>query len=988
MALKKLYPPEIEGVIPAFYGTALVVPFSMNKTVSKSEISGMIIKIKTVFSNQYLGYAKTYFNGATQENLDRVSFDLSGFIDKLNIGQYYKIQIAYLSVENDNGKTKEVIGYYSTVGVVKYTALPEVSIDNLNINIINSHCYNYIGIYNIPSYEIDGKIYYDINEKEYSHHFIISDSQGNIIYQTEEIIHNGLNDDTEELYKQFDNFEYLNDLTYSKIFFIQYIVTTVNKMVISSPKYRIVQRSSIDPELEASIKVNLNFDNGYIDINLVGVKDKYSGIENVATGSFKLVRTDNTSDFTSWREILKFALYGQQPSTWSWRDCTIEQGIEYIYAIQQYNDSGLISNRLESEKIYADFEDAFLFDGKRQLKIRFNPKISSFKTDLLETKIETIGSKYPFIFRNGNVSYKEFSISGLISYKVDEEKLFMDYKDLEFPSTNLVSENLSLERQFKLEVLNWLNNGEPKLFRSPSEGNYIVRLINTSLSPNDTLGRMLHTFSSTAYEIADFTYENLSNYGIINVIDPTQTQVRWETVNFEEFIQVEANDGSYTLVPGTYNPDYNWLRHFPATSLRFEGMIPGDRIHLDDGVQRADGIGFDITIGTTGTYMVDDNIKIYSVKFLNYTDIPIESATTIGRNHQGTLTYSYESKSVNKFDTISNFEINDIPVRQFIGKTEILNGITDVRKQIEKVFFLHSKVREIQKVEQDDNGILHYKDGQEIEPNIFDLYEIYHNYNTPSYYIAWEKEKDSMGNFKLDPSIKGTGYLYHYVYVYPSDLDKYSEYKKYDKNILINEKGEFYYEDNNNYLLHPTEYFLYPVVTKNYPVAYAIYNGVNYIHIPLTEIYNQDITGKILYNSKKCNTLTIYQNVNKKIESQKIDLSEIESYEILDLNNITEIAQEYGIISELAYQEKIIQYAIESNPEYFNLINTKLKYKKAVDAYYGFIESYKGEGNEEIPWEEYDTELAKLKFNIDEAYKNYIEELEKALKDWEEANGK
>ena len=34
----------------------------------------------------------------------------------------------------------------------------------------------------------------------------------------------------------------------------------------------------------------------------------------------------------------------------------------------------------------------------------------------------------------------------LISYKVDEEKLFMDYKDLEFPSTNLVSENLSLER--------------------------------------------------------------------------------------------------------------------------------------------------------------------------------------------------------------------------------------------------------------------------------------------------------------------------------------------------------------------------------------------------------------------------------------------------------------------------------------------------------------------------------------------------------------
>jgi hypothetical protein len=45
-----------------------------------------------------------------------------------------------------------------------------------------------------------------------------------------------------------------------------------------------------------------------------------------------------------------------------------------------------------------------------------------------------------------------------------------------------------------LEVLEWLNNGEAKIFRSPTEGNYIVRLMNVSLTPNDTLGRMLHTF--------------------------------------------------------------------------------------------------------------------------------------------------------------------------------------------------------------------------------------------------------------------------------------------------------------------------------------------------------------------------------------------------------------------------------------------------------------------------------------------------------------
>jgi len=61
----------------------------------------------------------------------------------------------------------------------------------------------------------------------------------------------------------------------------------------------------------------------------------------------------------------------------------------------------------------------FLFDGERQLNIRFNPKVSTFKDNILEQKLETIGSKYPYIFKNGKVKYKEFAISGLISYNMD-----------------------------------------------------------------------------------------------------------------------------------------------------------------------------------------------------------------------------------------------------------------------------------------------------------------------------------------------------------------------------------------------------------------------------------------------------------------------------------------------------------------------------------------------------------------------------------------
>ena len=122
---------------------------------------------------------------------------------------------------------------------------------------------------------------------------------------------------------------------------------------------------------------------------------------------------------------------------------------------------------------------------------------------------------------------------------MDEDNLFMNDEDLGLTknfvrkktvatadtnlnvrTTNLVGYNFSAEREFKLEVLDWLNNGIPKLFRSPGEGNYIVRLMNSSLSPEDGLGRLLHTFSSTAYEVADCNYDNLNKYGFISIENP------------------------------------------------------------------------------------------------------------------------------------------------------------------------------------------------------------------------------------------------------------------------------------------------------------------------------------------------------------------------------------------------------------------------------------------------------------------------------------
>ena len=47
----KLYPPYIDRQLPAFTGTALTVPFSLNKTVNRSDFDKVAIIIKSVQSN-------------------------------------------------------------------------------------------------------------------------------------------------------------------------------------------------------------------------------------------------------------------------------------------------------------------------------------------------------------------------------------------------------------------------------------------------------------------------------------------------------------------------------------------------------------------------------------------------------------------------------------------------------------------------------------------------------------------------------------------------------------------------------------------------------------------------------------------------------------------------------------------------------------------------------------------------------------------------
>lgn len=761
--MAKLYPPNISGTLPAFSSYKITIPFSMNRAVSTSEVIGFAIKIKAVNDNSLIYSGEEYISYNLNLNC-KVTFIIPSSVN-LYVGEFYKIQLAYIGQEVSGTSKTSSIGYFSTVGIAKYTTMPEVYIAGLDINNVNIHKYHYEGVYS----QRNGDEYLDTTEKLYSSTFTLYDSKNNIVHTSGEIIHDTSRDTSK--YEATEEFKLGTDLTLNESFYLVYSIKTMNGLEANSPRYRISQRRLISMLLNVDLIASLDFVNGAVKLSLKSPEFQ------IASGDFLISRACSKDGY-SWDDFKYFSLASEQPDKKYFMDYTVEQGFTYRYAIQQYNANGVYSNRQLSNDITVDFEDCFLYDGEKQLRIRFNPKVSTFKNDMAETKTETIGSKYPFIFRNGKVQYKEFNISGLISYKMDDVETFGTLEDLGLTAradsiysngvtTNLVGYNISAERQFKLQVLEWLTNGEPKIFRSPTEGNYIVRLMNVSFSPNDTLGRMLHTFTCTAYEIAEFNYDNLSTYNLISVDSDPLTVMRWVTIDLAEVNkQSTAKEGSWIKVN-----DYS------AYHVSFTEMRQGDFFGLSSG----DGVN-SFQIGATGSYMVNVQTPI--------TEIYIKKQA----NTQGYLTYGYKTRATNTFEMITDTSSKDYPAVQFIGNKilnydsnkNLLDTLGDIRTSVLHYYYIRFFKRELKTIFVNKPSGLNTNN----EDAVWNYLKKYLEHkNTYSFFLDGEEQKSILCSSLLD------GYsLYEIRFT--------STGKLYEK------AGELYYIDKNNDTFRPKTGFV------------------------------------------------------------------------------------------------------------------------------------------------------------------------------------
>lgn len=622
--------PGIGGVVAACYKDTdnkiiITVPYVLDRSVSPIELSGFSIKIKNLQGTRYIA------TGIGEARLDtnEVIFELGNgsIVNQFVVGNTYKLQIACI---DKNGET----GYYSNVATIKYTAKPTLTVEYNNKTLIGTY-----------------KNMEDKSERVYQYCFSFDKLKGKgvdnkDIIETDTtgwLLHDASTD--QEIGMSYDTFEYTGLDPLKKI---SYKVKTINGLEEDIGNSDLPQVTNENLPSPFGLCVSSNRENGYNDI-ATNLQFKTTGIigdteysiyingQNefiYKDNAFQSVGKDEQGDYVLGNKISYFRLLRFDPQDNKWiilvddiaankngyfyKDFNVESGVKYTYCLQAKNEGYIpVPGSDDGEAATTYFDHIYLCDLNpegRQLKISFNPKISSFKRTLLEQKVDTIGSKYPFIFRNGAVDYKEFPISGLLSYEMDDEGLFdskynsfwnmevdhtykyipytfglPDYAfsdtgwiDILYKNTakknyindlnnlyvkeneqlvlwseyaqnntelnsniltnaeewfnyyrrpgrieyflrinvienfeeydetkhnikpnSLTAKNANIEKEFKLEVLDWLTNGEPKLFKSPKEGNYIVRLMNVSLSPNDTLGRMIHTFSTTAYEIGD-----------------------------------------------------------------------------------------------------------------------------------------------------------------------------------------------------------------------------------------------------------------------------------------------------------------------------------------------------------------------------------------------------------------------------------------------------------------------------------------------------
>lgn len=554
-----IYPPTLASTQAAFVPDGnYTVAFALQNITSRSSIRHIQIRVVDQLSNSSIVSTNIYPDGIIYKNEGEIKFianntysidiAISDLKYSWTPGRCYKIQIRfgindmYSSVSDFAEWKKQQINAdafseWSNVMVIKAISNPKVEIVNAGelkqdteskTNIENTTTPLFTGVYSI-----------DENSKEQLDKYMFE-----LFDETDELIETSdwlVSADTEYSYR------FKTILENNKIYMVRFSIATVNGYTKSADYRFQVIKTYLDPIEGVEMCVEGN-DSSYCREN--GCLRVYlTGEEMSLTGCYVLTRTSELTNYGVYEDIKYFNIFegAYDKNTPLYTDYTVESGVRYRYGFQYQNSQGLRSAMIEyTIPVSVDFEYSYIYRDGVQLKLSLNQKVNSFKHTVLTSKQDTLGGQFPYLSKNGYAHYAEFPITGTISYQMDKDDTFFVPKadgcyfkdeliipkdkfvpegerdsikeiDLFEIDTNLTSDNIFIERKFREKVEEFLHDFDYKLYKSPTEGNIIIGLLNISMTPNATLGRMIFDFSATAYEVMENTLENLNETGIIDI---------------------------------------------------------------------------------------------------------------------------------------------------------------------------------------------------------------------------------------------------------------------------------------------------------------------------------------------------------------------------------------------------------------------------------------------------------------------------------------
>ena len=413
MASTTVFAPSVRAVQPAFIYTKIIreetqevisvsgtvkVYFTLNYNKS-TEIKKIKYSLIDPNKSSIDGGNSMISSGATKE-IAKSSFtelpngecyfeiDCSSGFKTLTINQFYQVQI-YLS-DKENPTVADDWSLPSTVSLIRPIA--EISTSTLSIDgqkltgqILQSG--DSSGIETIASYQYDIK-------------------QGNSTVYASSRITNFLG----QRFETIISYAFAEDQSYT----IELTYTTKHGYTPEDPLTTSIAAASFNEvttlgTLSSVYPPKVNIEDGAIELTF----DSF--------GTCRLQRASEYTNYKIWSDIANLTSSSEATII---QDILLEGKGRYKYRLfKKKEDAETQDSKQELNTIEMHYDDIFISDKDYMFALRYNPKISSLKWVTQDSITNTLGGKYPFIRRNGDQFYKQFSISGGQAYCLPDKIL-------------------------------------------------------------------------------------------------------------------------------------------------------------------------------------------------------------------------------------------------------------------------------------------------------------------------------------------------------------------------------------------------------------------------------------------------------------------------------------------------------------------------------------------------------------------------------------